>query len=129
MPHDGQQMKMMLDQSDLQDRALTRLFSGTTVCDTTEYVFYIHPSDNVTNQPLFRFSRHFGMVDADDLSGEPYVITITDLNSVPTPMLRREEEKDRRERALLQRPGTPALGHHPRTDHRQPGGDARRPVR
>ena len=83
MPHDGQQMKMMLDQTDLQDRALTRLFSGTTVCDTTEYVFYVHPTDNVTNQPLFRFSRHFGMVDADDLSGEPYVITITDLNSVP----------------------------------------------
>lgn len=83
MPHDGQQMKMMLDQIDLQDRALTSLFSGTSVCDTTEYTFYVYPSGNIDNQMLFRFSRHFGMVDADDLSGEPYTITVTDLNTVP----------------------------------------------
>ena len=83
MPSDGKQMKMMLDQIDLQDRALTSLFCGTAVCDTLEYTFYVYPSGNVNNQMLFRFSRHFGMVGADDLSGEPYTITVTDLNTVP----------------------------------------------
>ena len=82
MPHDGLQMKLMLEQLDLQDRALTSLFSGVTVCDTTEYVFYVCPTGNIEGQTLFRFSKHFGMVDADDLSGAPYTITVTDLNSV-----------------------------------------------
>lgn len=83
MPQDGQQMTLMLNQLDQQDRALTSMFSGTTVSDTTEYVFYVIPDKNIEEQTLFRFSRHFGMVDADDLSGAPYVISVTDLNSVP----------------------------------------------
>ena len=83
MPQDGQQMKLMLEQLDTQDRALTSMFSGTTASDTTEYVFFVIPDKNIDGQTLFRFSRHFGMVDADDLSGVPYTITVTDLNSVP----------------------------------------------
>lgn len=83
MPHDGQQTKIMLDQLDLQDRALTSMFAGVTERDTTEYVFFLCPSKNFETQTLFRFSRHFGMVDADDLSGEAYTITINDLNVVP----------------------------------------------
>lgn len=83
MPHDGQQTKIMLDQLDLQDRALTSMFAGVTECDTTEYVFFLCPTKNFETQTLFRFSRHFGMVDSDDLSGEPYTITITDMNIVP----------------------------------------------
>lgn len=83
MPHDGQQMKLMLDQLEQQDRALTSLFSGITERDTVEYTFFLCPSKNFETQTLFRFSRYFGLVDVDDLSGEPYTITITDMNSVP----------------------------------------------
>lgn len=94
MPHDGQQMKLMLDQLETQDRALTSMFSGTTVRDTAEYVFTLCPSMNFQTQTLFRFSRHFGMVDADDLSGELYTITVTDMNSVPkmTPINKKKAE-------------------------------------
>lgn len=83
MPHDGEQMKMMFQQMDLQDRALTSLFSGTTTCDTVEHIFYICPSTDIQNQTLFRFSKHFGMVDADDMSGVAYNISVTDLKTVP----------------------------------------------
>lgn len=83
MPHDGTQMKLMLDQLEVQDRALTSMFNGTTVCDTIEHVFYVCPDKDIEGQLLFRFSKHFGLVDADDLSGAPYTISITDLNSVP----------------------------------------------
>lgn len=83
MPQDGQQMKLMLNQLDQQDRALTSMFAGTTVSDTTEYVFYVVPDKDIEGQTLFRFSRHFGLVDADDLSGAPYTIAVTDLKSVP----------------------------------------------
>ena len=82
MPHDGQQMKLMLDQLDVQDRALTSMFAGTTVCDTTEYVFYVCPTGTVVDHILFRFSRYYGLVDVTDLSGAPYVMSITDLNTI-----------------------------------------------
>lgn len=83
MPTDGEQMKLMLQQLDLQDRALTSLFSGVTVCDTTEHVYIISPSQNINGMLLFRFSKYLGLVDGDDLSGVPYTLTVTDLNTVP----------------------------------------------
>ena len=64
MPKDGEQMKMMLNQMDRQDQALTSLFAGTTVRDTTERVFIIVPNGNL-NRMLFRFSKRFGLVDAE----------------------------------------------------------------
>ena len=83
MPQDGDQMKLMLSQLDQQDHSLTSLFAGTTVCDTTEEVFIITPDQELQQQPLFRFSRHFGLVDADDMSGTPYYISIKNLTQLP----------------------------------------------
>ena len=82
MPKDGEQMKMMLNQMDRQDQALTSLFAGTTVRDTTEHVFIIVPDGNL-NRTLFRFSKRFGLVDADDLSGAPYIINVKNQTQLP----------------------------------------------
>lgn len=101
MPQDGAQMRLMLDQIDRQDKLLTSMFSGTTTCDTTEHVFMVYPQENVNNRQLFRFSRHFGIVDADDLSGSPYYITLTDLNSVPKAVVNpKDKRKDKAENGL-----------------------------
>lgn len=83
MPKDGEQLKLMLAQLDEQEKALTSLFSGTTVCDTSEYVVTFAPSAPVNRQHLFRLSQQAGLVDADDLSGAPYYITIEDLHTLP----------------------------------------------
>lgn len=83
MPKDGEQMKLMLSQMDQQDHALTSLFAGVTTCDTTEQVFVITPDTELQQQLLFRFSRHFGLVDADDVSGTPYYINIRNLTQLP----------------------------------------------
>lgn len=83
MPQDGEQMKLMLSQLDQQDRALTSLFSGTSVSDTTETVFTIITDSAMHRKPLFRFSKHFGLVEADDLSGTPYYISIENLTKLP----------------------------------------------
>lgn len=85
MPKDGEQMKIMLGKLEEQDKALTSLFAGTTVKDTTEHVITICPEKATDRQVLFRLSRKLGLVDADDLSGTPYYISITDLHSVPEP--------------------------------------------
>lgn len=76
MPADGQQLRIMMDGLNTQERALRQVFEGTTVKDTTEVTLVFVPTENVDRQLFFRFSRHFGLVDNDDLSGVPYYITV-----------------------------------------------------
>ena len=83
MPKDGQQLKLMLGQIDTQEQALRSLFEGTTTCDTMEYVLTFLPEKPVSREVLFRLSPELGMVDADDLSGEPFYITIENISELP----------------------------------------------
>ena len=85
MPKDGEQLRLMLNQLDVQDRALTSLFTGTIVRDTVEQVFTIVPDQNINREILFRFSNKLGLLDQDDLAGVPYYINIENLRSVPLP--------------------------------------------
>lgn len=83
MPKDGEQLRIMLDNLNTQDRTLSSLFVGTECKDTTEVVFTLCPDMEVNRQVLFRLSKQLGVVDADDLSGSPYYINIKDLKTVP----------------------------------------------
>lgn len=83
MPKDGEQMKLMLNQLDMQDNALTQMFTGTVTRDTTEHVFLYYPDQETDRQILFRLSEKLGLVDADDLSGAPYYISVEDMHSLP----------------------------------------------
>lgn len=83
MPKDGTQLQLMLDQLDLQDRALTAMFKGTLECDTTEEVLIVVPDTETKRQVLFRMSQKLGMLDADDLGGVPYYLDIEVLKQLP----------------------------------------------
>ena len=83
MPKDGEQLKLMLAQLETQEQALRSLFEGVTTCDTTEYILTFVPEKPVSREVLFRLSEELGMVDADDLSGEPFYITIKDISALP----------------------------------------------
>ena len=85
MPKDGEQLRLMLNQLDVQDRALTSLFTGVLIKDTIEQVFTIVPENNINHEILFRFSQKLGLVDKDDLAGVPYYINIENLRTVPLP--------------------------------------------
>lgn len=84
MPKDGEQLRIMINNLDTQERALLQLFEGVTEKDTTELSINFIPSREVDKQLLFRFSSKRGMTEADDLSGNPYYISIEDLHSMPT---------------------------------------------
>lgn len=83
MPKDGEQMKIMLNQLEMQDKALTQMFTGTVTKDTTEHVFLYYPDRETSRQILFRLSNKLGVVAGDDLAGAPYYISVEDMNSVP----------------------------------------------
>ena len=84
MPKDGEQLKLMLKNLDTQEAALMQLFEGVTERDTVEMVYTYIPDKEVKRHVLFRFSQRLGLLDSDDLSGEPYYVGIEDLHSMPT---------------------------------------------
>ena len=83
MPQDGNALKIILASLKEQEEALKELFSGSTTQEETTESFTVVPTKNIQHETLFRFSTHFGLVDADDLSGDPYFISVVDLKTVP----------------------------------------------
>ena len=83
MPKDGEQLRLMLNQLDKQDLAMTSLFTGTTTKDTTEHIMTIIPDKASDRQVLFRFSQKLGVLESDDLAGVPYYYMIEDMKTVP----------------------------------------------
>ena len=94
MPKDGEQLRLMLLSLDNQEKALRSLFEGNTSIDTSEVIITVSPDREVSRRLLFRFSDAFGMVDADDLAGEPYYISVSDLHQTPEDT-RTEKEKQK----------------------------------
>lgn len=76
-PADGVAMKIVIDELEAQEKALTNLFSGVYTKTTELYDVTILPHDNLNKEVLFRFSGLLGIVDADDLSGEPVYLNLT----------------------------------------------------
>lgn len=88
MPKDGAQLKLMLDNLNLQERAMTEMFSGKTRKEAKQFTVRLTPKET-DNEVAFRFSKKLGVVASNDLAGEPYYISITDLK---TPDLSASEE-------------------------------------
>ena len=84
IPQDDAQLQRMLGEIDKEYNALLSLFTGVVSRDTTEHVITYCPQEEVSRQVLFRISRQRGLVDADDLSGVPYYITVEDLYKTDT---------------------------------------------
>ena len=93
MPKDGAQLQIMLNNLDRQEQALSQLFEGIVTRDTTWTTIDFLPTRE-GQEVLFRLSKHLGLVDADDLSGAPYYITVTDNHSVATPTPAPEPKKE-----------------------------------
>lgn len=83
MPSDGEQLRLMLEKLDQQEEALLQLFKGTEVSETHTFTLTYIPTPTKTDDVLFRFSKHYGLVPSDDVSGEPYTITLKDLKTLP----------------------------------------------
>ena len=83
-PKDGGQLQIMLDNLDKQEAALTQMFSGVERAETHTTELRIEPSE-MTDEVAFRFSKKLGIVDKDDLSGEPVLMSIRNGNTVEAP--------------------------------------------
>lgn len=81
-PKDGAQLKLMLDQLDQQANTLEQLFKGTVQTSTHVFTLNVIPEAE-GEQIMFRFSKMLGMLDADDLAGNPVYLNIKSMESLP----------------------------------------------
>ena len=83
LPPDGESMKLVIQQLEEQEQALTNLFTGIRTKETETYDVTIVPFDNLEKEVLFRFSPQLGIVDADDLGGAPVYMNLTAIDRAP----------------------------------------------
>jgi len=76
-PRDGTAMKLVLEQLEVQEKALVELFTGTSVrSDVKPLTFEIEPNAEMDKEIIFRFSKYLGIVGNEDLSGQPVYMSL-----------------------------------------------------
>lgn len=85
MPKDGAQLKLMLDNLEEQERAMTEMFSGVRNKEEKTYTIRLTPNKEINNEVAFRFSKKLGIVANNDLAGEPVYISLKDLKTINIP--------------------------------------------
>lgn len=85
MPPDGKAMQLVLDNINAQEAALMAMFTGTVQTSTDVYTITVNPDEEVSDMIIARVSALDGIVDSNDLSGDPVYlsIAITDRGKLP----------------------------------------------
>lgn len=104
MPKDGEQLKLMLDNLNRQEKAMTEMFTGNTVEQSQTFTVRITPKE-MQNAVISRFSTRLGVVDSNNLAGEPIYISITDLKTINIPPVDEKDQKKKIEGVAYNAPG------------------------
>lgn len=93
-PADGQAMQLVLDNLAKQEEALTAMFAGTEQTWTDVRTIIVTPDKKgIKEEILARVSPFDGIVDADNLSGSPLMLSIEILELGKLPVNDKGEEK------------------------------------
>ncbi|MDR0333724.1 MAG: DUF4831 family protein [Dysgonamonadaceae bacterium] len=77
MPPDGNAYRVVMEQIDLQEKALTELFAGSEQTEYFTQTFTVIPDERDINRMVIaRLSERLGLVDADNLAGEPIYLSL-----------------------------------------------------
>ncbi|MBP3518766.1 MAG: DUF4831 family protein [Parabacteroides sp.] len=101
LPPDGEAMKLVIQQLEEQEKALTNLFTGVRTKETSDYEVTIVPFDNLDKEVLFRFSPQLGIVDADDLGGAPVYMNLKAIDRAPALDPKEAEKKEKSLKGII----------------------------
>ena len=76
VPADGKAMELVLNELEKQEQELVALFVGTTKVTRHTHTVRYTPEESVENEVVCRLSAHNGIVDKQDLSGEPLYLSL-----------------------------------------------------
>ncbi|PXV68983.1 uncharacterized protein DUF4831 [Dysgonomonas alginatilytica] len=95
MPPDGNAYKLVMERLDLQEKALTSMFSGNESVESLSKSYTVIPTTkDISNQIVFRFSKKLGFVESENMAGAP--VTLTLINKEPAgepPVLSPKDQK------------------------------------
>ncbi len=110
LPPDGEAMKLVIQQLEEQEKALTNLFTGVQTKETSYHEWEIMPYDDMEKEVLFRFSTLLGIVDADDLGGAPVYLDLTAIERAPQLDPKEAEKKAKSMKGIIYNvPGKAAI--------------------
>jgi hypothetical protein len=101
LPPDGEAMKLVIEQLEQQERALTNLFTGVVTKESSTSTFTIHPTGDMDKEILFRFSDLLGVLDADDLGGAPVYLNLTATEKAPVLDPKEAEKKEKSMKGII----------------------------
>lgn len=101
LPPDGESMKLVISKLEEQEKALTKLFLGTETRETSYYDVSIIPEDELEKEVLFRFSSKLGILDDDDLGGEPVYMNLKAIERAPELDPKEAEKKEKMMRGIV----------------------------
>jgi len=94
MPPDGNAYKLIINQIEEQEKALTSMFIGTESIEYGSKSFTIVPDDkNIDKRVIFRFSSKLGIVEPNDLSGAPVYFSLINKEPREDIVLTAKEQK------------------------------------
>ena len=93
LPPDGEAMKIVISKLEEQEKALMQLFVGTESREIDYFDITIIPDDELDKEVLFRFSTKLGILDEDDLGGEPIYMNLKALERAPALDAKEAEKK------------------------------------
>lgn len=77
MPPDGNAYKVVMDEIDRQEKALTELFAGSIRTEYFTATYTVVPDEkDIERKVIARFSGKLGALDADNLAGEPIYFSL-----------------------------------------------------
>jgi len=92
-PRDGEAMKIILEQLETQEKALTEMFTGITTVEKQYAEFELMPETDIDKEIIFRFSKYLGVVEPDDLSGSPVYLNLKKQETPPPPETNSKKDK------------------------------------
>ena len=101
LPPDGEAMKLVIQQLEEQEKALTNLFTGVETRDTSDYEITVVPFDDLEKEVLFRFSPQLGIVDPDDLGGDPIYMNLKAIERAPELDPKEAEKKEKSLKGII----------------------------
>lgn len=77
MPPDGNAYKLVIEQIDEQEKALTSLFIGSEINEYITKSYTVIPEDkDIFQKIIFRFSSKLGFLNNNDLAGQPVYLSL-----------------------------------------------------
>ena len=105
MPQDGSSLQIMLTNLEIQEKAMTEMFSGYTESTDHTFTFYIEPEKKDYESIIFRFSKKLGLLKNDNMAGEPIYISISNESAIPTPSVEEPKSKKKKDGIIYNIPG------------------------